>query len=110
MSTAMFRTAICHGFCTIDKFTARVDMDVSDPDTKDIYFIVHVVDYWGRSFIALLKEDGEQFMIAIQYNKDVIKPTGDDKLFVTGGNPLTLSDINLDDMELLHAAVCAFTH
>jgi len=106
--TNTIKRAICEGFCTIDENFARVSKIVDDPNIKNVYFFLDVIDYYNRSFVVLLKDTNE-FMIAVQHNPKCIKITDHDCLFVTGNNPLRLININTNDMLLLQQAIKILT-
>jgi len=102
----ILRVAHSHGFCRVDVDNARVYKDVESPELEEhLYFLIEVKDYSHRSFLVLLNEKADEFMVAIQHNQNVIKLTADDKLFVTGNNPLDVTTLNEDDMELIRAAI-----
>jgi hypothetical protein len=106
LTTAKLRMAICQGFCVVDPISARVYKDLSNPDIElETYFFVEVQDRWCRNFILLVPPEADRFMVAIEHNKDCVKPTGDENLFATGNNPLCPGDLGPADLELVQAAI-----
>lgn len=130
-SNAKIKEAIPMGVCTINEGT--IYFDVSAPKTEP-YFLVQVRDFRHREFYIIF-QDQDKFIVALRrglmaapesastlnaanlfagvvlapWQIPLLKVVNDDILWDVGKHQLDLSELSVNDLEMVHAATGLWT-